>query len=98
MNENNIARNRWRAIGFGALACITLITFVYAFVQQAEAKRQAEIAMENQQIAIACKAEIAEKTKQLEDRNKQLEMMTENLRLAVIDAQQKRDQAQKKLK
>jgi len=98
MNENNIARNRWMAIGFGALACITLIAFVYAFVQQAEANRQAELAIENQRLVIACKEEISLRTKQLEALTKQLEMTTQNLRLAVIDAQQQKDQAQKKLK
>jgi len=98
MSENNVARNRWMAIGFGALACITLISFVYAFIQQAEAKRQAELAIENQRLVIACKEEIALRTKQLEALTKQLEMTTQNLRLATIDAQQNKDQAQKKLK
>jgi len=98
MNENNVARRRWTALAFGALAFLTLTSFVYAFVQQAEAKRQAELAAENQQVAIACKTESDEKTKILEDKVKQLEMTTDNLRLAIIDAQQKKDQAQKKLK
>lgn len=98
MNENNITRNRWMAIAFGSLACITLIAFVYAFVQQAEAKRQAELAMENQRLVIACRAEMVEITKQFDVQSKQLEMTTQNLRLAMIDATQQKDQAQKKLK
>jgi len=98
MSESNVARNRWMAIGFGALACITLIAFVYAFVQNAEAKRQAKLALENQQIAIACKVENDEKIKLLEDQKRQLEMTTDNLRLAIMEAQQQKDQAQKKLK
>ena len=98
MSENTIARNRRMAIGFGSLACITLISFVYAFVQNAEAKRQAKLAVENQQIAIACKAENDEKIKLLEDQKRQLEITTDNLRLALMDAQQQKDQAQKKLK
>lgn len=97
MSENNVAR-RWTALAFGALAFLTLTSFVYAFVQQAEAKRQAELAAENRLLAIACKAENDEKTKLLEDQIRQLEMTTDNLRLAIIDAQQQKDQAHKKLK
>jgi len=98
MNENNVASRRWTALGFGALAFLTLTSFVYAFVQHAEAKQQAKLAVENQQLANACKVEVADKTKKLEAQIRQLEMTTDNLWVAIIDAQQKKDQAQKKLK
>ncbi len=48
MRENNVARRRWTALAFGALAFLTLTSFVYAFVQQAEARRQTELAHECQ--------------------------------------------------
>lgn len=52
MSENNVAKRRWTALAFGALAFLTLTSFVYAFVQQAEARRQAELAQECQMKSI----------------------------------------------
>lgn len=62
MDENIIKRARWTAIVFGSLASLTLIAFVFAFVQQAEAKKQAAWAIE-------CERKSVELIKQLETKN-----------------------------
>lgn len=46
--KRKLQRARITAIVFGTLAAIALVAFVYAFVQQAEAKRQAELAIANE--------------------------------------------------
>ncbi|HPW64337.1 MAG TPA: High-affnity carbon uptake protein Hat/HatR, partial [Cyclobacteriaceae bacterium] len=58
--KRKLQRARVTAIVFGTLAGIALIAFVYAFVQQAEAKRQAELAIANEAKANQQKA-IAER-------------------------------------
>ncbi len=64
MLENNVMRARWTAIVFGALASLTLIAFVYAFVQRAEAQRQAALLIE-------CERNSAELVKELEVINRE---------------------------
>jgi len=66
MGENNVARSRWIAIGFGALAFLTLTSFVYAFVQQAEARKQEEFARK-------CQIRSMEMIEQIELQRKQAE-------------------------
>jgi hypothetical protein len=82
--SQNSSRNKWMAITIGVLCFVTLIAFVFAFLQQAEAKRITTMAIECERNSM--------------QRQQQLEATIENLRLAVIDAQQQKDQAQKKLK
>ena len=91
MSENSESRNRWTAIGFGVLAFLMLTSFVYAFLQQAEAKKQLTM-------AIQCERNLIQVQQQLEFKNRQLETTIESLRLAVFDATQQKEQAQKKLK
>ena len=55
--KRKLQRARVTAIVFGTLAGIALIAFVYAFVQQAEAKRQAELAIANEAKANAAAEE-----------------------------------------
>jgi uncharacterized membrane protein YccC len=64
MIENNLKRARWTAVIFGTLLSITLIALVYAFVQQAEAKRQAALAIE-------CERRSIELVMQLEAKNQE---------------------------
>jgi Flp pilus assembly protein TadB len=91
MNENNIARNRWMAIAFGALACITLIAFVYAFLQQAEAKRQAELAVE-------CQMKSMEMVKQIELQRQQAEQALDRAQDALRYAEAMRLKSESDLK
>lgn len=49
--KRKLQRARVTAIVFGTLAGVALIAFVYAFVQQAEANRQADLAKANEQRA-----------------------------------------------
>ncbi|HNT50230.1 MAG TPA: High-affnity carbon uptake protein Hat/HatR, partial [Cyclobacteriaceae bacterium] len=49
--KRKLQRARITAIVFGSLAAIALVAFVYAFMQQAEAERQAEIAINNEKLA-----------------------------------------------
>lgn len=73
------------ALLIGGFAFILLISFVYAFVQQAEAKRQAVLAREFEKNAEECqrysheiKRELNNQTEQLE---KALEAATQKIRL-----------------
>lgn len=50
--KRKLQRARITAIVFGTLAGIALIAFVYAFMQQAEAKRQADLAKANEAKAV----------------------------------------------
>lgn len=71
------------ALMIGGFAFIMLISFVYAFVQQAEAKRQAELAIENERKAIVtCEQRVQEM-------NQQLGKQTQELQLAMELATQK---------
>ncbi len=45
--KRKLQRARVTAIVFGTLAAIALVAFVYAFVQQAEAKKQEQLAVDN---------------------------------------------------
>lgn len=49
--KRKLQRARVTAIVFGTLAGVALIAFVYAFVQQAEANRQKNAAVENERLA-----------------------------------------------
>ncbi|HMR56945.1 MAG TPA: High-affnity carbon uptake protein Hat/HatR, partial [Cyclobacteriaceae bacterium] len=49
--KRKLQRARITAIVFGSLAAIALVAFVYAFMQQAEAERQAEIAINDEKLA-----------------------------------------------
>ncbi len=89
--SQNTSRNKGLIIAIGILCFITLIAFVYAFVQQAEAKRQSAMVIE-------CEKNSIQVQQQIEDRNRQLAATIESLRIAVIDATQRREQALKKLK
>ncbi|HCZ34731.1 MAG TPA: hypothetical protein DHV26_02255 [Cytophagales bacterium] len=44
----------WFALILGGFAFISLTLFVYAFMQQAEAKRQKSVALEFEQSAVEC--------------------------------------------
>jgi WD40 repeat protein/energy-coupling factor transporter ATP-binding protein EcfA2 len=61
--KRKLQRARVTAIVFGTLAGIALIAFVYAFVQQAEAKRQAELAIANEKLAKVNEANAIEQQK-----------------------------------
>jgi len=91
MSENNVARNRWIAIGFGALAFLTLTSFVYAFVQQAEARRQAELAVE-------CQMKSMEMVKQIELQRQQAEQALDRAQDALRYAEAMRLKSESDLK
>jgi hypothetical protein len=76
--KRKLQRARITAIVFGTLAGIALIAFVYAFVQQAEAKRQAELAIANE-----AKAVEAQKVAEVErDNAKKAQAAAEEARVA----------------
>lgn len=66
----------------GGLIFITLTSLVFAFMQQAKAKRQAALAIANERMVIECHQE-AQKT------NQQLSDQTQRLQLAVEEVAQK---------
>ncbi|MBN8652644.1 MAG: hypothetical protein J0L67_14525 [Cytophagales bacterium] len=73
------------ALLIGGFAFILLISFVYAFVQQAEAKRQAELAIANERRAITCEQRVQEMNQQLVKQTQELqqavELATQKIRL-----------------
>jgi len=81
--KRKLQRARITAIVFGTLAGIALIAFVYAFVQQAEAKRQADLAIANE-----AKAVEAQKVAEVErDNAKKAQAAAEEARLVAEAAQ-----------
>jgi WD40 repeat protein/energy-coupling factor transporter ATP-binding protein EcfA2 len=72
--KRKLQRARIVAIVFGTLAAIALVAFVYAFAQQAEANRQADLATANEKLAKVNEAnaieqqKIAEQQRDLADR------------------------------
>jgi hypothetical protein len=76
---------------FGTLSGIALIAFVYAFVQQAEAKRQAELAIANEAKAKENEAEAIKQQKIAVDQKD----LADRARLEAEDAR-KAEEAQKK--
>jgi uncharacterized ion transporter superfamily protein YfcC len=83
MAENSLKRARGTVMIIVTLLCITLIAFVYAFVQQAEAKRQASLAIEceRKSIEMAQQIEVVNRQAQLEfDRAEAVSRYAEELR------------------
>ena len=56
--EANIKRARRMAVVFGALSTITLISFVFAFIQQGVAKQHQQVATELAEKLKKCEAGI----------------------------------------
>jgi len=67
-------------VSFGFIA---LIAFVYAFVQQAEAKRQATLAIE-------CERKSVELIKQLEAKNREVAMQVDRAQAALQQVEEMR--------
>ncbi|MBN8575568.1 MAG: High-affnity carbon uptake protein Hat/HatR [Cytophagales bacterium] len=61
--KRKLQRARITAIVFGSLAAIALVAFVYAFMQQAEANRQADLARQNEARAKENEAKALEQQK-----------------------------------
>jgi len=74
-----------------SFAFITLIAFVYAFVQQAEAKRQATLAIE-------CERKSVELIKQLEAKNREAAMQVDRAQAALQQAEEMRVRAESESK
>lgn len=79
--KRKLQRARVTAIVFGTLAGIALIAFVYAFVQQAEANRQKDRALDNERLAKQNEAKAIEEKERAD--------------AARADAEQKRIRAEK---
>lgn len=104
--KRKLQRARVTAIVFGALAGVALIAFVYAFLQQAEAKRQAEIATINAELAKKNEGIANENAKIAEQRR--IEAVKEKaaadsakleaIRLAVIAQEAQKDAEQKRIR
>jgi energy-coupling factor transporter ATP-binding protein EcfA2 len=104
--KRKLQRARIIAIVFGTLAGIALIAFVYAFLQQAEAKRQAEIATTNAELAKKNELIANENAKIAEQRR--IEAVKEKaaadsakleaIRLAVIAQEAQKDAEQKRIR
>jgi len=100
--KRKLQRARVTAIVFGTLAGIALIAFVYAFIQQAEAKRQADLAtanaeLANEQSALA-KQEAERANTEADNARKAQADAIEQARLAVLarkDAEEKKLLAEK---
>ena len=52
MEKLAVQRARRSAIGFGVIAIIALISFVYAFVQHEKSQQQQELAIQKERIAL----------------------------------------------
>lgn len=104
--KRKLQRARITAIVFGTLAGIALIAFVYAFLQEAEASRQAEIARVNEQRANE-QAEIAKQNaliakeneiKAVREKERADSARTEAIRLAIIAQEARNDAEQKRIR
>ena len=76
-DKSTIRRARVTAVVLGALASLTIIAFVYAFKQQAEAKRQFSLAQNAQQQLELCSQEVAQYHHRVEDLTRQLQQVSE---------------------
>lgn len=72
-----IRRARITAVVLGALASLTIIAFVYAFKQQAEAKRQFSLTQNAQRQLEVCSQDLAEYHHRVEDLTRQLQQVSE---------------------
>ncbi|MCW5911900.1 MAG: High-affnity carbon uptake protein Hat/HatR [Cyclobacteriaceae bacterium] len=94
--KRKLQRARVTAIVFGSLAAIALVAFVYAYVQQAEAKRQEQFAKENEARA---KDNEAEALRQKDIAQKERDA-ADSARLVAIEAQKaealQREEAEKR--
>ncbi|MCE7862445.1 MAG: High-affnity carbon uptake protein Hat/HatR [Bacteroidetes bacterium CHB5] len=81
--KRKLQRARVTAIVFGTLAAIALVAFVYAFMQQAEAKRQEQAAKDQAKIA-QLNAEEANRQKIIAQKERDA---ADSARLVAIDAQ-----------
>jgi Flp pilus assembly protein TadB len=84
-----VKRARVTAMVFGVLVCITLISIVYSFIQQAEAKKQALLAQQamSERKEIELKVEVM--ARMLEENNKELQKVHDELRNSLQTAQDK---------
>jgi WD40 repeat protein/energy-coupling factor transporter ATP-binding protein EcfA2 len=89
--KRKLQRARIIAVVFGTLSVIALIAFVYAFVQQAEAQRNAELAIANEAKAKENEAEALIQKKNAEDQRD----IADRARLEAEDAR-RAEEAQKK--
>jgi uncharacterized protein HemX len=89
MATEEVKRARITAVVFGLILGISLISFVYAFVQQAEAKRQAAIAVELSQQSEEQTRLLKEMSMALDKRNAELESVANDLRDELKAAQEK---------
>jgi cell division protein FtsL/energy-coupling factor transporter ATP-binding protein EcfA2 len=104
--KRKLQRARITAIVFGTLAGIALIAFVYAFLQKAEAQRNAEIARVNEKLAKENEqkanenAKIAELRRQDAVREKAAadSAKLEAIRLALIAQNAQKDAEQKRIR
>ena len=81
--KRKLQRARITAIVFGSLAAIALVAFVYAFMQQAEAERQADLARTNEAKALE-QQKIAEEER---DKAKIAQQAAEDAKVAAEAAQ-----------
>ncbi len=95
---NNLRNNRIRALVIGASLGLALIAFVYAFIQNAEAKRMAQLALECERISMENEKQLIRANEQLK---KVAEMANDQIRVAekkLVVAQQQAEQAATKSK
>ncbi len=102
--KRKLQRARMTAIVFGTLAGIALIAFVFAFLQQAEAKRNAEIAQKNEKRANENADRADKQAKIAEERRVEAEAAkvradeakAEAIRLALVAQDAQRDAEEKR--
>jgi WD40 repeat protein/energy-coupling factor transporter ATP-binding protein EcfA2 len=104
--KRKLQRARVTAIVFGTLAGIALIAFVYAFIQQAEAKRQYELAVTNEKLAKENELKANEQAKIAEERKNEAlfekakadSAKLEAIRLAVVAQEAQKDAEEKRIR
>ena len=80
-------RSRATSLLIVSFGFIALIAFVYAFVQQAESKRQATLAIE-------CERKSVELIKQLEAKNREVAMQVDRAQAALQQVEEMRVRAE----
>ncbi len=99
--KRKLQRARVTAIVFGTLAGIALIAFVYAFMQQAEAKRQADLAKLNEARALENEAKAVEAQKIAEverDKADAARKIAEDAQLAEAEQRKKAEENERRAK
>lgn len=89
MATQEVRRTRITAVVFGVILGISLISFVYAFVQQAEAKKQTLLTQQIMNEKKEIELQVEAMTRMLESNNTELQKAFDEMRISLKAAQDK---------